>query len=106
MINKTSLRSFQPRYEKTRIPKALREQLWIRKVGKVFCSPCKIRWCENEMNVFDYHIGHNIPESRGGTLHWNNLIPICARCNLSMGSQFTIYDFNKIVCPPKNQPKI
>ena len=97
MIDRTSLRSYQPKYKKTKIPKALREQLWIHKVGRVFECPCKIRWCDNVMTAFDYHIGHNIPESRGGTLHWYNLIPICCRCNLSMGSQFTIYDFNRIV---------
>ena len=56
-----------------------------------------LREVGTELAKYSYHIGHNIPESRGGTLHWDNLIPICCRCNLSMGSQFTIYDFNRIV---------
>ena len=37
-----------------------------------FESKCYIKWCSNNVNVFNYHIGHNIPESKGGTLSLNN----------------------------------
>jgi 5-methylcytosine-specific restriction endonuclease McrA len=97
MIDKTSLRSYEPVIVKKHLPKAVREQLWIKKVGRVFDAPCNIRWCDNNMNAFDFHVGHNVPESRGGTLRWDNLIPICARCNLSMGSQFTIREWNHLI---------
>jgi 5-methylcytosine-specific restriction endonuclease McrA len=97
MIDKTALRSYQPALVKQQLPRAIREQLWIKKVGRVFDAPCNIKWCENNMTAFDFHIGHNIPQSRGGSLLWNNLIPICCRCNLSMGSQYTIREWNRLI---------
>jgi len=80
---------------KTKIPRALREQVWLVHVGPKFQYKCKVSWCTNTMNVFDFQCGHNIPESRGGATDVNNLLPICSRCNLSMGSQFTIDEWNK-----------
>lgn len=79
---------------KGKIPKALREQVWMVKVGHVFDGKCGIVWCTNRMNVFDFHCGHNIPESRGGETTLDNLVPICSRCNVSMGNQFTINEWN------------
>ncbi len=78
---------------KKAIPKALKEQVWIQNFGKVFQHKCYIKWCSNKINVFDFHVGHNIPESKGGTLCLENLKPICARCNHSMGSQYTITEW-------------
>ena len=75
---------------KDKIPKALREQVWINFVGKRFYSKCYVPWCKNEMNVFDFHVGHNLPESKGGKTILENLRPICARCNLSMSNNYTI----------------
>jgi 5-methylcytosine-specific restriction endonuclease McrA len=79
---------------KQKIPKALREQVWITKVGPRFNAKCKIVWCTNKMNVFDYQCGHNVPESKGGATTLDNLVPICSRCNVSMGSQYTINQWN------------
>lgn len=50
---------------KKTIPKALKEQVWIQNFGKVFQHKCYIKWCSNKINVFDFHVGHNIPESKG-----------------------------------------
>ena len=50
--------------------------------------------CENIINPFDYHVGHDQPESKGGTLDINNIKPICARCNLSMSDNYTIKEWN------------
>jgi len=80
-------------YKKKKIPKAIREQLWIQKVGRKFETKCKTSWCGNKINVFDYHAGHDTPESNGGLTEISNLIPICARCNLSMGSQYTFKEW-------------
>jgi hypothetical protein len=80
---------------KIKIPKAVREQVWLVHVGPKFQNKCKVSWCTNTMNVFDFQCGHNIPESKGGATDVNNLVPICSRCNLSMGSQFTIDEWNK-----------
>lgn len=83
-------------YKKQKIPKALREQVWLTNFGKKFEHKCFIPWCTNKINVFDYHVGHNIPESKGGQLCLENLKPICSRCNLSMGYQYTITEWMKL----------
>lgn len=81
-------------YRKTKIPKALREQVWLKCIGERFDSKCKVVWCKNRINVFDFQCGHNVPESKGGETTLDNLVPICSRCNISMGSQYTIDDWN------------
>jgi 5-methylcytosine-specific restriction endonuclease McrA len=80
-------------YKKGKIPKAIREQLWIQKIGKKFESKCKTTWCRNKITVFDFQAGHDIPESKGGETTLANLVPICSRCNLSMSNQFTFKDW-------------
>jgi len=77
------------------IPKALREQVWLTFIGKRYTSKCYIHWCKNDINVFDFHVGHNIPESKGGTSVLENLRPICCRCNLSMSNNYTIDEWQK-----------
>jgi hypothetical protein len=76
--------------KKATIPKAIREQCWLKQFGKKFEHSCYIPWCKNIINVFDFHVGHDEPESKGGTLDIHNLKPICARCNLSMSDNYTI----------------
>ena len=83
----------QKRKRKARIPKAIREQCWIKHMGKTYESTCYVDWCDNQITVFDFQVGHDIPESKGGTLNLNNLRPICSRCNLSMGNQYTIQEW-------------
>ena len=80
--------------KKATIPKALREQVWIKIFGRTFEHKCYIKWCQNTINVWDFHVGHDIPESKGGTLDIDNLKPICARCNLSMSDNYTIKEWN------------
>ena len=78
------------KYRKAKIPKALREQVWINKMGKTFSGTCRISWCMNDMTCFNFDCGHNIPESKGGPTNVENLIPICRNCNVGMGNRFTI----------------
>jgi len=85
--------------KKKNIPKALKEQVWIKNFGKVFSHKCYINWCTNKINVFDFHVGHDIPESKGGKLSTNNLKPICSRCNHSMSNNYTIKQWNKLQKP-------
>ena len=54
------------KYKKANIPKAIREQTWIKTFGETFSHKCYIKWCTNEINVFDFHVGHDKPESKGG----------------------------------------
>lgn len=74
----------------------MREQVWLRTIGKSFESKCPIQWCQNTITVFDFQAGHNIPESKGGKTSIENLIPICSRCNLSMGDRYTINEWNTL----------
>ena len=82
--------------KKATIPKAIREQCWIEVFGKKFEHKCYIPWCKNIINVFDFHVGHDQPESKGGTLDIYNLKPICARCNLSMSDNYKIQEWIKL----------
>ena len=83
------------KHKKT-IPKALRQQVWLNYFGKKFERSCYIGWCKNKISVFNFHVGHDIPESEGGTLDVTNLKPICARCNLSMSDNYTIKEWIKL----------
>jgi hypothetical protein len=80
---------------KQNIPKAVREQLWVRDMGHVFEGKCKVTWCKNIITVFDFQCGHNIPESKGGETALPNLQAVCARCNTSMGDRYTIDEWSK-----------
>lgn len=84
------------KYKKQSIPKAIKEQVWVKYFGKKFEHKCYIDWCDNTINVFNFHVGHDKPESKGGKLTIENLRPICSRCNHSMGNKYTIKEWNKI----------
>jgi hypothetical protein len=83
-------------YKKGKIPKALREALWLKHCGKSFEVKCHTTWCQNLITAYDFHAGHNIPECRGGATTLDNLVPICSRCNLSMGSQYTFTEWCRL----------
>jgi 5-methylcytosine-specific restriction endonuclease McrA len=89
---------------KQKIPRALREQVWIQNIGQQFEHKCLVNWCKNKITAFDFHVGHNIPESKGGKTSIENLKPICARCNLSMGSKYTISEWSKLDQNLKQEP--
>ena len=74
---------------KVKIPAALRQQVWLQKMGKFFDGKCKTTWCSNAITNFNFECGHNIPESKGGRTTIENLEPICRQCNGSMGNKFT-----------------
>ena len=83
--------------KKSNIPKALREQVWIKYCGKKFDTKCPVSWCTNRINVFDFEVGHEIPESKGGPTDIHNLKPVCSRCNKSMSNTYTITEWNNLV---------
>jgi 5-methylcytosine-specific restriction endonuclease McrA len=75
------------RKRKTHIPKALRIAVWKSniglEVGTTLCTVCKT----NSINQMDFQCGHIIPEAEGGPTCLSNLLPVCAKCNLSMGTK-------------------
>lgn len=84
---------------KAKIPKALRQQVWLAYAGKKFAAKCSVAWCANRVTVFDHHIGHNVAEARGGPTALANLRIVCAACNLSMGTR-SIDEWSASVRPP------
>jgi hypothetical protein len=90
---------------KVKIPKALREQVWLKQFGKIYAAKCATTWCENKMTVFDFQCGHDIPESKGGETILENLVPICSRCNLSMSNTYTFKEWNQLSKPISNLTK-
>jgi len=81
-------------YKKEHIPKAVREQLWLRDMGAHYNGKCKTSWCKNTVTVFDFHAGHIIAESNGGPTTIDNLVVICSRCNLSMANTYTFIEWS------------
>jgi hypothetical protein len=84
-------------YRKETIPKRIRELVWTTYNGEVFNRKCHVSWCDNVVNVFNFQVGHDVPESKGGTLEIGNLKPICGNCNQSMGNKYTIREWNELV---------
>jgi len=76
------------------ILKAMRDQVWVQNMGKVYEGKCKTSWCVNIINVTNFQCGHNIPESKGGETNLANLVPICSSCNQSMGNRFTFDEWD------------
>lgn len=82
--------------KKQKIPAALREQVWLQHQGQVFNAKCMVTWCQNIITVYNFQCGHDIPESKGGVTDITNLYPICAKCNLSMGNQYTLKEWSAL----------
>ena len=91
--------------KKAVIPKALREQTWLKYNGRVYDSKCYVRWCKNKITVYDFESGHNIPESKQGITELDNLRPLCSRCNKSMSNTYTIDEWNKLGKPINKCPE-
>ena len=53
-----------------------------KKYGVTKCVCCNYQ----EIRQIEFHCGHIIAEVNGGETTVENLKPICAQCNLSMGS--------------------
>ena len=90
-----------------RIPKALREQVWLKYSGANFLTQCNVAWCSNKITPFVFEVGHNIPSSKGGLTSIDNLRPICSSCNKSMGNRYTIDEFSRLSqpWPPEEKEK-
>jgi hypothetical protein len=73
-------------YKKKTISKALRRHVWEEYMGDEGSGAC---YCCNKttISVFDFVCGHVIAEKEGGATSVENLRPVCALCNSSMGSR-------------------
>jgi hypothetical protein len=90
-----------PKYKKKTIPSSLKRIVWDEylgaSTGTAKCMCCK----RYDIRQIEFHCGHIIPERLGGGTNLKNLRPICAKCNLSMGSTnmnefMEKYDYGKL----------
>lgn len=76
------------------IPKVLKDLVWDKNIGKdKGVGECYV--CKQQIESKKFHCGHIISEKDGGETQLNNLKPICATCNLSMGTQ-NMEEFKKL----------
>ena len=76
----------KPKQRKTRIPASLKKLVWNTYIGESVGSS-KCLCCNYSMiQQIDFHCGHVVPEAKGGPTTVENLRPICAQCNLCMGT--------------------
>ena len=97
-LRRIVLKPFQTKKRATKqvLPKALREQVWLK---KAFSNKYLITWCSNEITPFDFHIGHHIPKSKGGSKSITILFPFRSRFNLSMRNRYTMGEWECVwVC--------
>jgi len=95
--------------KKRNIPKRVKDLSWEKWIGKdIAIHPC-LCCGKNEIRMNSFHCGHVLAEADGGLSVPDNLRPICADCNLSMGREnFNDFKarcgFNKPV--PKKKPVV
>ena len=79
-------------------PANIRQTVWNiyigEDIGKVKCPLCQ----QNDIRPFQFHCGHVIARSHGGSLDVSNLRPICSICNHSMYNHNMI-EFAQIYYP-------
>jgi hypothetical protein len=83
-VKKPAPRSHIP--SKKSIPKTLKRMVWDTYIGaekgEALCFCCK----HTKIRQIEFHCGHVHAEAHGGATNVKNLRPICAQCNLSMGT--------------------
>lgn len=81
--------------KKKSIPKSLKRLVWDHWIGPdmgtALCLCCKYQ----KIRQIEFHCGHVLAEANGGKLTLENLRPICAQCNLSMGKE-NFKDFSQM----------
>lgn len=81
--------------KKKAIPKHVKTLVWDKYIGSDKAEAACCCCLSTPISIRNFHCGHVISEVNGGDLTIQNLRPICAPCNLSMGRQ-NMNDFTKI----------
>jgi hypothetical protein len=68
-----------------RVPARLKQQVWDTLFPGERYGRCQV--CRRVLDLLDHEAGHIVPASRGGAANLQNLVPVCHRCNKSMGAQ-------------------
>lgn len=77
-------------YVRTALPKAVRNAAWERAFPHSTQGACSA--CRRAIDVYNFHAGHIVAAAHGGKAVVENLTPLCACCNTSMGTM-NFYDF-------------
>jgi len=76
----------KPPKKKEAIPAAIKTLVWNKWVGEkeaeAGCYACRV----TTISMRHFHTGHVVSEKHGGKCTIDNLRPVCANCNLSMGT--------------------
>ena len=84
---------YNEKRKKKPIPKSVRDAVWKKYHGDNGVAKCFVcEYTEIRMNAF--HAGHIISDKHGGLPVVDNLIPICATCNTSMGA-INLYEYKE-----------
>ena len=82
------------------IPKILKIQVWDKYNGRENgIAPCYC--CKKMIDSKNFEAGHIKSVSSGGKTCLNNLRPICRNCNVSMGANYSIDEWNSKFRPNK-----
>jgi hypothetical protein len=86
ILNIKPEQSSDKKYKKKKISHTVRIKCWNVHVGELI-PKIKCMCCYNiDITQHNFHCGHVIAESNGGTHKIANLLPVCNVCNSSMGS--------------------
>lgn len=101
VVPTTNLKEINEGKPRKSIPKKIRAQVWEIAFGSTTDGKCYC--CNASMKCLEtWHAGHIVASANGGTDTVDNLRPICASCNLSMGTENM--DSFKNRCYPVQKP--
>ena len=69
------------------IPKHVKTLVWNKYIGSDVAQADCVSCRSEKISIRNFHCGHVVSEAAGGYVTINNLRPICAACNLSMGTK-------------------
>ena len=75
--------------------KAVRRSVWEHRFGRAYSGKCVTSWCQQIIDVWTFQVAHDVARSLGGTRTVDNLVPMCAECNSSMGT-ITLKEWNTL----------
>jgi hypothetical protein len=99
---KTLSSNSQRKEKKETFPDWFKSRIWRKFNGsleKVSCPICS----ENFIEPNSFSAGHILPESKGGMMCLENIMPICSECNSQMGARhlywFSWHYYGKVMWP-------
>jgi hypothetical protein len=82
---------------KTKIPKAMKTQVWMKEIGNKIIGECYI--CQREVRNDNFDCGHIIAEANGGKTEVENMRVVCGPCNKSCYTK-NLEEFKKLLKTP------